>query len=130
MFDITSWQAIKDNHQLAVSADSGIVGWSIRLIVAEDEKILLQLYIKSKQDLITFWKLMHIAGVMMSKGKKIQEIDRSYFISGLKEIGVQLSPDSEVENNAKADQYAVQMQKFGKDLWELLGKSNLMLLLS
>lgn len=127
-FNNTIWEEIKDGHQLIVSADCGL-GLSIRLMVALDDKILLQLNIKNKEDLITFWELMHIAGVMESKGKVIENVDRICFVSGLKKIGELFQPDSELANNTKADQYARQMQKYGRDLWELLGKSNLMFLL-
>lgn len=129
-FENTTWQQIKDNHQVIVSSASGIVGWSISLMVAIDENILLQLNIKKKEDLITFWELMHIVGVMESKGKIIEEVDRIDFVTGLKKIGVLLNPDNELANNAKVDQYARQLQKYGRDLWNLLGESNLMFLLS
>ncbi len=128
-FNNTSWQEKKNDHNLIVKYSPDRFGWSIDLIVAIDDKILLHLDIKNKQDLMTFWKLMHIAGVMMSKGK-IEDLDRIYFIADLNDIGVSFPPDSELANNAKADQFAQQMQKYGRDLWELLGKSNLMFLLS
>ena len=67
---------------------------------------------------------------MESKGKIIEEVDRIDFVTGLKKIGVLLNPDNELANNAKVDQYARQLQKYGRDLWNLLGESNLMFLLS
>lgn len=129
-FNNTSWEKTKDDHHIIVWSDSGLTGWSICFVVILGDKILLQLYIRNKEHLKYFWKLMHIAGVMMSKGEEITSVDRSEFISTLGGFGIKFPPDNETANNEKADQYARQIQKYGRDLWELLGESNLMFLLS
>lgn len=124
-FDTTTWQKTKNDHHLMVMFIAGQFGWTIDCIVAKEDEVLLKLHLKTKENIISLLNLIHVAGVMMSKDKNaISDIDRNVFASEIMKL------NSGLQQSLRQDEFvdisANRIHLYGRDLWELLGQSNLL----
>ena len=129
-FDTTTWQKKHKNRTLFITYSVMRMGNSILLSMYNKDNPTLRLRIKTKEDLKHYLHLLHIAGVMYgARNGEIQECDRLEFTSII--IKISDMKNTALKKDSKLiDTYAHEVFIYGRYLWELLWKSNLMFLLS
>ena len=127
-FDNTTWKKIKHNNEIMVIYNYADFTYSISMRIYEGDILKLFIIIKDKNSIRSFLNLLHITGVMYSNGHTISDIDRVSFYNEFNTINGNRK-EQIWDNSALIDTYASQLYNHGRDLWDLLGQSNLMSLL-